>query len=316
MDSALVEKFVQLSKISAILPPHEILANLEVITKYKDDTVFNSAGVLFFAKKPCRFLIHTSIRCIVFKGNSKIDIIDDKIFDNDIICNIEQVIKFVQTYTRISYKIYDTRRKEIREIPEAVLREVIVNAAAHRNYFEQGCAINVEIFDDRIEIYNPAISKGLKRKDLGKKSKIVNPLIASLLNRAGYMEKAGTGITRVIKLMDQEDLPIPVFRMDSFFTVIFERIKPERHMLNEPTNTYLTDKYISTLLLNENQLQLIPRLKIKAAISISEYQNMFKLTYERAKKDLLHLEEEGLLLRDPDEEEVQRFYYLNVEWLR
>ena len=47
------------------------------------------------------------------------------------------------------------RRREIPEIPCNALREAIVNAAAHRDYFEKGSNVMVEMFDDRIEITNP-----------------------------------------------------------------------------------------------------------------------------------------------------------------
>lgn len=59
-----------------------------------------------------------------------------------------------------------------------------MSAVAHRNYFEKGANILIELFDDRLEITNPrALPKGLEEKDLGTKSVLRNPLIASTLLR-------------------------------------------------------------------------------------------------------------------------------------
>jgi ATP-dependent DNA helicase RecG len=40
----------------------------------------------------------------------------------------------------------------VNEIPYDALREVLINAFAHRDYFEKGANVMVKIFDDRIDI--------------------------------------------------------------------------------------------------------------------------------------------------------------------
>ncbi len=68
-----------------------------------------------------------------------------------------------------------TRRKEILELSEVALCEAIINSVCHRDYTEEGANIMVEIFDDRVEIYNPG---GLQEKDFGHRSVCRNPNIA------------------------------------------------------------------------------------------------------------------------------------------
>ena len=43
-------------------------------------------------------------------------------------------------------------RKEIYEIPEEALKELLLNALSHRNYYDRGASITVELYDDRLEI--------------------------------------------------------------------------------------------------------------------------------------------------------------------
>jgi len=58
-------------------------------------------------------------------------------------------------------------------------------------------------------------------EDLGTKSVRRNPLIADLLHRIAYIEKAGTGIRRMREMAKEQGYPEPEFRTDSFFNAVF-----------------------------------------------------------------------------------------------
>ena len=58
--------------------------------------------------------------------------------------------------------------------------------------FKEGANVFVEIYTDRIEISSPGgLPKGMKFYDLGRKSIRRNALIADLLHRITFIEKAG-----------------------------------------------------------------------------------------------------------------------------
>jgi ATP-dependent DNA helicase RecG len=102
------------------------------------------------------------------------------------------------------------------------LREAITNAVMHRDYFEAGANVFVEIYDDRIEISNPGgLPKGLNKEELGTRSVRRNPLIADLLHRIAFIEKAGTGIRRMIEDARKHKCPEPKFKVNGFFTATF-----------------------------------------------------------------------------------------------
>jgi len=92
---------------------------------------------------------------VLFKGNKKINIIDRNIFEFDLLTNIDQAIAFLHRHLNLSYTIQDVRRTEIFRAPSDVLREAVINAVAHRDYFEKGATVVIEVFDDRVEISNP-----------------------------------------------------------------------------------------------------------------------------------------------------------------
>ena len=82
----------------------QILENLKVAKKQGSKIIFNKAGVLFFSKNLDKFFPHAEISCALFKGTDKYhDIIDRKIFNRDIINNIEDSVSFFKKHLRLEY---------------------------------------------------------------------------------------------------------------------------------------------------------------------------------------------------------------------
>jgi len=214
--------------LSAITPPRDktlALVNLGAAEKQAGKTVFNNLGALFFSKNLDDIYHHTTVTCALFNGTEKADVQDRRDFNEDILSSIDRGMIFLKQYIPVRYEMTGMpQRREIPEIPYDALREALINAVAHRDYFEKGANVMVEIFDDRIDISNPGgLVKGMSPKDLGKKSVLRNPNIASLLNRAGYIEKMGTGVTKMRKLMRDAGLLPPLFESGYFFTATFRR---------------------------------------------------------------------------------------------
>ena len=81
----------------------------------------------------------------------------------------------------------------------------------------------VEIYDDRISIVSPGgVPKGITKENFGKRSIARNPIIADLLRRAHYIEKAGTGIERMRELMEDAGLKIAGTSPDGLLVEIVE----------------------------------------------------------------------------------------------
>lgn len=167
IDKKALKRFTLLSGITKIAGIRDLLINLGVLSNKNGPDLFNNAGALFFSKHPARLIPHSAISCVLFKGTVKNYIIDRKIFEYDLLTNIDHAVSFLERNLRLAYEIKDIRRKEILEIPKDALREAIINACAHRNYFVYGAHVVVEIFDDRVDISNPGgLPKGLKSEDL------------------------------------------------------------------------------------------------------------------------------------------------------
>src|SRR3990170_6846729 len=92
----------------------------------------------------------------------------------------------------------------------------------HRDWFMEGANVFVELYTDRIELSSPGgLPKGMLLSDLGRKSIRRNALIADLLHRIEFIEKAGTGIKRIRDEAHDQGCPEPGFESNFFFTATF-----------------------------------------------------------------------------------------------
>ncbi len=190
-DNEKFEHFLKLAGISSNLSKEEMLMNLRVLTKEG----LTNAGVLYFAKEPYKYIISSRIRCVHFNDDERIEILDKKVIDRGIIGNIEYAVGYLQELVPVRYEIKELERDEYPEYPIEAYREAIVNAIIHFDYF-LGDTIAIEKLKSSIVVNN----KGellFPESDFGKRSEARNRLLADLLTRTKYMEKAGTGIKRV-----------------------------------------------------------------------------------------------------------------------
>jgi len=258
-----------------------VLTNLGVAERQEGKVIFNNTGILFFSKNLQDIYFHTAITCALYKGREKVEVLDRRDFNEDLISSIDRALNFLKQYIPLRYEMTgEPRRKEIPEIPYEALREAIINAVAHRDYFEKGTNIMVEMFDDRIEITNfGGLAKGLKPEDFGKKSVLRNPNIANLLHRAGYIEKMGTGINKMKKLISKAGLPPIKFEFDTFFTATFQRPK-----IREKTREKTREKILSVL-------------KATPYITINELAEMLGISQKGVEWQIAKLKKEGRIKR-------------------
>ena len=90
-------------------------------------------------------------------------------------------------------------RKEKAHYPDKVFRELLVNAAVHRNYSITGSQIRVFMFSDRIEFISPGRlpnTVSIEKLAVGT-SFARNSLLVRLMENLGYMDKLGRGLPMV-----------------------------------------------------------------------------------------------------------------------
>ncbi len=156
-------------------------------------------------------------------------IFDDKIFGGTLMSQYHQAMRWIKQKLNVKYIIEGGGlRKEQWEIPESVFKESLINALSHRDYYDRGGKIMVELFDNRIEITNPGgLVSAIKPEEFGYKSHSRNPLIFGLFNRMNMVEQVGSGIGRIKKELLKHGQAEPIYKTEGLFTVIFHRPEKE-----------------------------------------------------------------------------------------
>ncbi|NQE05551.1 hypothetical protein C5S32_06740 [ANME-1 cluster archaeon GoMg1] len=301
--------FLKRSKITANLPYENILANLDLAEKQEEEGkyYFKNAVGLFFSKNVRKFNRSAYTTCILFKGRNRSHIIDRKDFDGNLVEQVEEAIRFVERNTLLAYQIKGLERKEIAQYPANAIREGIVNAIMHRDYFETGSNVFVYIYDDFIEIINPGGLFRIKKEELGKICARRNELVAELFRMLGLVEKAGTGIQRMKDAMKNAGLKKPKIDVsENFFTIRFYGHKKEELAAISEGKIFIK--------LNERQKKAIEFVKEKGRITNREYQKLNNTTRETAKLDLGKMSRLEIFERMGSRRGT--FYILSSKWVK
>ena len=159
------------------------------------------------------------------KGSVKEDAIDDKEYTGSLISLLENTDTFIKNNSKNSWKIKGLDRIEYEDYPVTARREAIVNALIHRDYQILGSEIHVDMYDDRLEIVSPGgmiDGTQIQNLEIGKvPSMRRNTIISDVFSRLHYMDRRGSGLSRIIESYN-DFIEKPRFLSDeSSFSVIF-----------------------------------------------------------------------------------------------
>ncbi len=253
-----------------------VLGILRKLKLMKGDSLTNAA-LLLFGKNPQQYFPQASVKCIRFKGiDVTEEMLDFKEIESDLFTEVAEVERFI--FNNISLRAWieegKIERQEKWEYPPKALREAVVNAIVHRDY-RVPSKIQIRIFDDRIEFWNPGrLPEGWTTETLKKEhiSKPFNPLLARIFFWIGYVEEVGTGTNKIVRWCKEWGLPEPEFEIrENNMVVIFRKSK-------------LTNEYLDSLELSEREKEIIQFLKEKKKITSSNVQKKYDVSRDTANR--------------------------------
>lgn len=255
-------------------------------TKYKllnimnNDNLYTNLGLLL--SDECPF----TIKCAVFNGNNKLSFKDRKEFTGSLVKQLEDVLNYLNIINKISGRIINYKRVDIRDYPEFALRETILNAIIHRNYNFSG-SILVSVFDDRIEVTSlGGLMTGLSIDDIiAGVSQTRNKNLANIFYRLEYVENYGTGIGRMIDVYKEFNLKPEFITTDNSFKVILPNVNYKKEKQDISINL-LSQKDIIINYLKEND-------KIKREV----VDVLFDISSARSKKILSEMVKENIIVK-------------------
>lgn len=251
-------------------------------------------GAILFARQLSLFpdISQKTIRVIVYRGKNRIHATNEQPGYYGYAVKFEGLIKWIADQLPTNEIIAEATRLEVKMFPSIAIRELVANAMIHQDFYESGTEVMIEIFSDRLEITNPGrpLIDTLRFIDDPPVSR--NELLADFMRRAGFCERRGSGIDRVIAYAEAFQLPAPDFIATANHTKVilyahkaFRDMKPKDRI--RATYQHACLRYVS----NEEMTNQ----------SLRERFNITKSNYPMVSRVIKESIEEGLIKpSDPD----------------
>lgn len=173
------------------------------------------------------------IQVTQYRGTSKLSAQKEMIFTEGFVHSFDRMIGEIVGLLPHSEVVERATRKTVPIYPEVALRELIVNSVVHRDYSRTDSRVQVELYDDRIEITNPGalLPEMEVNRLIDQQPRARNEVLASIMRQLGFCEERGSGIDRVALELELYGLPAVEFidYPDSFRAILYAP-KPFRQM--------------------------------------------------------------------------------------
>ncbi|NLD96319.1 MAG: DUF4062 domain-containing protein [Synergistaceae bacterium] len=191
------------------------------------------AGALLLARKPGMALPQARVQMDAFPGTDRnAEALDSEIFDAPLSKAVERAVAFIRRNTPKPLIVKGLKRVKTETYPAEVLREVVVNAVAHREYSDRGIKISIEVFADRLVVSSPGLPPGGQSVGIlssgHARPRARNPLVVQGLSWLELMDERGSGIPRMARILEQAGHPAPLFRIDHDCLVVEIRPATDR----------------------------------------------------------------------------------------
>lgn len=233
--------------------------------------------------------------------------LDFKTIGGDAITLLEKAESFI--YDHIPMKAWiesgKLQRQEKWLYPPDAIREALANALAHRDYDSPG-KVQVRIFDDRLEIWNPGLLPPPLTLDKlkGKHDSFPrNPLIAKAFFRIRYAEDVGSGTSKIIQWCKEWGLPEPDYEeAGASFVTVFHNPKPDQGIqgglkrgVGEKVGERVGEKVGERL--SPNKQKILEIISQDSMISAQQLAKIVGISQRKIEQNIAKLKTQGRLKR-------------------
>ena len=294
-------------------PRDKALSRLGIVQDVDGTLRPTMAGLLTFGKYPQQFLPQLVITFLQFYGTTETEktprgerFLDNRKFEGPIPDMVTDTVNHVLASIRKSSLIDGLFRRDVPEYPEEAVREVVLNAVAHRDYspYVRGSYVQVRLFADRLEVQSPGGLYGnVTEENLEEESSTRNSVLMRLMEDLHLVENRGSGIRAMLEAMRRANLEPPRFEdKRSSFWVTFRN-----HTLMSPEAITWLNQFAG-LSLNDRQRLALVYLRYNDQITNSDYQRLNQVDALTAGRELRGLVQAGLV----GQESARRWTYYTL----
>lgn len=154
------------------------------------------------------------LRVAVYEGQDRERIRRPRDFSGGYAAAFPEAMEWISSQLPGNEHIGRVIRESVTVYPPEALREIVANAIIHQDFAISGSRPLVEIFSDRIEIYNPGVPLVEPSRFLDHPPQARNERLSGFMRRMRYCEEMGTGVDRTLKLIELFQLPAPKFERE------------------------------------------------------------------------------------------------------
>lgn len=253
-----------------------------------------NAGALFADDCP---LWQSRLYCTHWDGKEKGDAINDAEFTGNVLMLLREAMNFVKSNTKKGWEKLPDGRKNKPEYAERAVLEAMVNHFIHRDYTVLGSEVHLDIYNDRLIVTSPGgMYNGMLIQDLDiadVSSERRNPILANVMAQLDYMEKRGSGLTRIYnetRALDGYRAELkPKFKSTptQFQTIIYAS--------TDTTNVGNHDGDVSETKLTERQQKILNIIKESPTITGKQMSETLSVSQRTVERDLSALQKVGVL---------------------
>ena len=259
--------------------------------------ILTNAGALFADDSP---IWQSRLYCTRWDGKEKGDAINDAEFTGNVLMLLREAMNFVKSNTKRGWEKLPDGRKNKPEYAERAVLEAMVNHFIHRDYTVMGSEVHLDIYDDRLTVtspggmYNGMLIQNLDIADVSSERR--NPILANVMAQLDYMEKRGSGLTRICNetkaLEGYRDELKPKFKSTpaQFQTIIFAS--------SDTPNVGDHDGDMSETKLTERQQKILNLIKESPTITGKQMSETLSVSQRTIERDLSTLQKKGVLKRE------------------
>ena len=306
LDMEQVLAYVQALNIPGDDPPEEILFRRGCLQRVEGKYVPTYAGLLLFGRFPQQYLPNATLLAARFPGVTFSDQFVKQEMTGTLPQQLHQAENFLKNNLNQVVRLVRLVHEESLEYPFESVRELLVNAVAHRDYNLQGDNIHLYIFTDRLEVHSPGGLPGpVTLENLLEARFSRNAVITQVLSDLGFVERLGYGLDRVVAAMREVGMSPPRFEelAGTFRVTLFNDLPRAGIVIPEADLSVYARAD-----LNPRQKVVLQYLTRQRRITNRDFQALYPEVHaETLRRDLAYLVSKGILVKIGDKKST---YYI------
>ena len=279
-------------RITRGFSPEKLLQYLGVAEFGESVVRYRRAAALLFAKDISKWHPRCAVRIVRVRGTElgvgeNYNVTQDDQIVGPVPLLIEEAWESLRPHlARTRFEATGLFRESL-IYPESACREALVNAVAHRDYSREGSAIEITVYDNRMEFRSPGgLLSTVSIEQLTSLSRVHetrNVLIARTLRELGHMREMGEGIFRMFGAMRDSELVDPELNADTEYfgvTLRYQSIfnRQDIEWLNSYREFDLEKNEQRVVLLGRggNQLSTNDIIRVAGIVDIDDFRALYE----------------------------------------